>query len=55
MKIVSIGLLAILGAIIAQSALLGLNGLTILTIPMTLYLGFCAIDKALQSKSKSNE
>lgn len=54
MKKVIIGLSAILGAIVAQSALLGLNGLTILTIPMTLFLGFKAIDKALEKKPKSN-
>lgn len=55
MKKVIIGLSAILGAIIAQTAFIGLNGLTCLTIPMSLFLGFKAIDKALEKKPKSNK
>ena len=53
MKRVIIGLAAILAAIIAQAHFIGLNGLTILTIPMTIYLGFSAIDK-LDLKSKKH-
>ena len=55
MKIVTIGLLAILGAMIAQAHFIGLNGLTILTIPMTIYLGFWAIDRVLEQSKKSNK
>ena len=51
MKIVSVGLLATTAAVIAQAHYLGLNGLTILTIPMTIYLGMWAMDKALEKKS----
>ena len=50
MKIVALGLVSILLAIIAQAHYLGLNGLTILTIPMTIYLGFEMIDKILPKK-----
>lgn len=49
MKIVAFGLASILLAIIAQAHFLGINGLTILTIPMTIYLGFDAIDRALNN------
>ena len=49
MKIVLFGLLAILGAMIAQAHFIGINGLTILTIPMTIYLGFETMDKLLNN------
>jgi hypothetical protein len=53
MRKVIFGLATILLAVIAQAHFIGINGLTILTIPMTIYLGFCAIDKALSnSKTK---
>lgn len=56
MKIVIIGLLAILGAMIAQAHFISINGLTILTIPMTIYLGFEAMEKVLkESKKKTNK
>ena len=49
-----IGILAVLALIIAQTHFLGLNGLTMLTIPMTIYLGFSAIDK-LRFKSTNDK
>lgn len=53
MKIVACGLASILLAIIAQAHFIGINGVTILTIPMTIYLGFSTMDKLLNnSKTK---
>ena len=53
MKIVTCGLASILLAIIAQAHFIGINGLTILTIPITIYLGFETMDKLLNnSKTK---
>jgi hypothetical protein len=49
MKIVAFGLASILLAIIAQAHFIGINGLTILTIPMTIYLGFETMDKMLNN------
>ena len=55
MKIVITGLATILSAIIAQAHFIGINGLTILTIPMTIYLGFWAMEKLLEQSKKSNK
>ena len=49
MKIVAFGLASILLAIIAQAHFIGINGLTILTLPMTIYLGFETMDKLLNN------
>jgi hypothetical protein len=49
MKIVTCGLVSILLAVIAQAHFIGINGLTILTIPMTIYLGFSAMDYLLNN------
>jgi hypothetical protein len=51
MKTIIIGLLAIFVAIIAQIALIGVNGLTIISIPTTIYLGFEVIEKLTENKS----
>ena len=40
-----LGLVAIIMAVCAQVALIGLNGLTIVSIPMTIYLGIELLDK----------
>lgn len=53
MKTIIIGLIAIMLAIIAQATLIGLNGLTVITIPMTIYLGFEAIDKSINPQQKN--
>ena len=54
MKRIFIGLAVILAAIIAQTYFLGVNGLTIITIPMTIYLGFSAIDKLRFKNNKKS-
>lgn len=38
-------------AIVAQIALLGINGLTLLSIPITLYLGLEVIEKITESET----
>ena len=35
-----------------EAYFLGLNGLTILTIPMTIYLGILAIEKTTETESR---
>lgn len=45
MKTIIIGLVAILVAIALQVAFIGINGLTIVSIPLTMYLGFHVIEK----------
>jgi hypothetical protein len=51
MKTIIIGLLAIFVAIIAQIAFIGVNGLTIISIPTTIYFGFEVIEKLTENKS----
>lgn len=46
-----IGLVAIIMAVCAQVALIGLNGLTIVSIPMTIYLGIELLDKVTDKPS----
>lgn len=46
-----IGLVAIIMAVCAQVALIGLNGLTLVSIPMTLYLGFELLEKVTDNTS----
>lgn len=46
-----IGLLAIIMAVCAQVALIGLNGLTLISIPMTIYLGIEVLDKVTDTTS----
>lgn len=45
MKTIVLGLVAILVAIALQVAFIGINGLTIVSIPLTMYLGFHVIEK----------
>ena len=40
-------------AVIVQTCALGLNGLTLITIPMTIYLGIEVADKLLTNKEKN--
>ena len=40
-----IGLTAIFFAVIAQIALIGVNGLTLVSVPLTIFLGFEVIEK----------
>jgi hypothetical protein len=49
MKIVACGLVSILLAVIAQAHFIGINGLTILTIPMTIFLGFNTMENLLNN------
>ena len=51
MKTIIIGLLAIFLAVIAQVAFIGINGLTLFSIPTTIYLGFEVIEKLTENKS----
>jgi hypothetical protein len=51
MKTIIIGLLAIFVAILAQIAFIGVNGLTIVSIPTTIYLGFEVIEKLTENQS----
>lgn len=53
MKTIIIGLIIIALAVIAQATFIGLNGLTLITIPMTIYLGFEAIDKSINPQQKT--
>jgi hypothetical protein len=45
-------LLATTGAIIVQTCVIGLNGLTILTIGLTLFLGLNVAEKISEKKDK---
>ena len=40
-------------AVIVQTCVLGLNGLTLITIPMTIYLGIEVADKLLKTKENN--
>lgn len=51
MKTIIFGLLAIFLAIIAQIAFIGINGLTILSIPATIFWGFEIIEKLTENQS----
>ena len=45
MKTIILSLVAILVAIALQVSFIGINGLTIVSIPLTMYLGFHVIEK----------
>jgi len=49
MKQILIALATILGAF-AQMCFIGLNGLTLISIPMTIYLGLLVIEKITETK-----
>ena len=51
MKAIIIGLLAIFIAVIAQVAFIGINGLTLFSIPATIFWGFEVIEKLTENKS----
>ena len=51
MKTIIIGLLAIFVAIILQIAVIGVCGITLISIPTTIYLGFEVIEKLTDNKS----
>lgn len=51
MKTIIIGLLAIFVAIILQIAVIGVCGITLISIPTTIYLGFEVIEKLTENKS----
>lgn len=40
-------------AVIVQTCVLGLNGLTLITIPMTIFLGIELADKLLKTKENN--
>ena len=46
-----IGLLAIIVAICAQIAFIGLNGLTLISIPLTIFLGFEVLERLTEKQS----
>ena len=52
MKII-IGLLAIFCAIVAQIAFLGINGLTLVSLPLTLFLGFEVLERLQDDETKN--
>ena len=51
MKTIIIGLVAIFVAIIAQIAVIGVCGITLISIPTTIYLGFEVIEKLTENQS----
>ena len=51
MKTIVIGLLTIFLAVIAQVAFIGINGLTLFSIPATIFWGFEVIEKLTENKS----
>ena len=51
MKTIIIGLLAIFVAIIVQIAVIGVCGITLISIPATIFWGFEVIEKLTENKS----
>lgn len=45
---------AIILAVLAQIAFIGINGLTLLSIPITLYLGLEVIEKITETDKQTN-
>lgn len=46
--------LAVITAISLQAILLGINGLTLISIPMTIYLGLEVIEKITETEETTN-
>jgi hypothetical protein len=53
MKQTLIALATALGAL-AQIAFIGLNGLTLISIPMTIYLGLQVIERVTETEEQTN-